>query len=134
MKMLDRLDADEPPVIHGDGSQAYDFVHVADCAMANVKAMQAEVSDRYYNVGTGKRTSIKELAEMLLRLTGSKLSVRYEPAGLTFVKNRIGCPKRAAAEIGFAAQIPLEKGLRQLIDWRASHKAEVERRRRAVGL
>jgi UDP-glucose 4-epimerase len=134
MKMLDRLDAGEQPVIHGDGSQAYDFVHVADCAKANVKAMQAEISDRYYNVGTGKRTSIKELAEMLLTLTGSKLSVRYEPAGLTFVKNRIGCPKRAAAEIGFTAEIPLEEGLKQLIDWRASHKAEVERRRRAAGL
>jgi UDP-glucose 4-epimerase len=50
------------------------------------------------------------------------------------VRNRIGCPKRAAAEIGFTAQVDLQEGLKRLIDWRAGHRAEVEARRRAVGL
>ncbi|PWC55328.1 NAD-dependent epimerase/dehydratase family protein, partial [Azospirillum sp. TSO22-1] len=130
MKMLDRLDNGEAPVIYGDGSQAYDFVYVGDCAKANVCAMQADTVDRFYNVGTGRRTSIKELSDMILRLSGSPLQVRYEPEGQTFVKNRIGCPKRAAEEIGFTAGVPLEDGLRALIEWRDTHKAEVERRRR----
>lgn len=134
MKILDRLDQGEQPVVYGDGSQAYDFVYVGDCGKANVCAMQADVVDRFYNVGTGTRTSIKELTEKILQITGSNQDIHYEPAGQTFVKNRIGDPKRAADEIGFRADVELEDGLRRLIEWRASHKAEVDARRKAVGL
>ena len=129
MKMLDALDKGEAPKVYGDGSQAYDFVHVTDCARANLCAMRAETIDRFYNVGTGKRTSIKELAELVLNITGSNQAIEYVPGGLTFVKNRIGCPKRASAEIGFTARVELEEGLRSLIEWRSAHKSEVERRR-----
>jgi UDP-glucose 4-epimerase len=132
MKMLDNLDQGIPPTIFGDGSQAYDFVYVGDCAKANVCAMKAETVGQFYNVGTGVRTSIKELAEMLLRITGSPLSVQYEPGGLTFVKNRIGCPKKAETEIGFKAMVPLEEGLKKLIEWRKAHIDQVEMRRKKV--
>lgn len=126
MKLLDRLDAGEAPVVYGDGSQAYDFVHVTDCAAANLCAMRADETARFYNVGTGKRTTIKELAELVLRLTGSNLPIEYEPAGLTFVKNRIGSPDRAAEEIGFKSTVDLEDGLRELIAWRSAHRGHVE--------
>src|SRR5881392_107540 len=71
MKMLDAIDRGEGPTILGDGSEAFDFVAVKDCGRANLCSMRADVVDSFYNVGTGKRTSLKELAEMLLRLTGS---------------------------------------------------------------
>lgn len=129
MKMLDNIDSGIAPRVYGDGSQAYDFVYVEDCAEANVAAMKAEISDRFYNVGTGRRTSIKELAELLLAIRRSPLNIEYEPAGLTFVKNRIGCPKRASADIGFTARVPLRDGLMALIAWRDQHRAEVEARR-----
>jgi UDP-glucose 4-epimerase len=134
MKMLDRLDQGLPPVIYGDGSQAYDFIYVGDCAKANVAAMKADTTDRFYNVGRGVKTTIKELAELLIELTGAKVDVEYHPGGTTFVKNRLGCPKRASAELGFDAKVELREGLKQLIEWRAAHKAEVEARRQAVGL
>jgi UDP-glucose 4-epimerase len=95
--------------------------------------MQADASDRFYNVGTGTRTSLKELAELLLDLTGSNQPVAYAPrSAATLVRNRIGDPRRAAEEIGFTAEIGLREGLERLIDWRAGHKAEVEARRAAV--
>ena len=135
MKMLDAIDRGQSPTILGDGSEAFDFVAVEDCGRANVCAMKATTSDRFYNVGTGKRTSLKELAEMLLELTGCTKPINYAPRSqATLVRNRIGCPKRATAEIGFTADIDLAEGLRRLIDWRSSHRAEVESRRRAVGL
>jgi len=118
MKMLDAIIEGRPLEVYGDGSQAYDFVHVTDCAAANVKAMQAETLDRFYNVGTGRRTSIKELANMLIRISGTDQGVVYQPAGLTFVRNRIGCPQRARDEIGFEARVELDEGLRSLIAWR----------------
>jgi len=123
MKMLNAVDAGEPLVIFGDGSQAYDFVDVRDCANANVCAMRADTIDRFYNVGIGKGTSIAELAELVVRLTGSVAGVRYEPSGQTFVKSRIGDPGRAWDEIGFRATTELEDGMRDLIEWRTADKA-----------
>jgi UDP-glucose 4-epimerase len=134
MKMLDAIDRGEPVVLFGDGSQAYDFVYVGDCAEANVCAMKASATDRFYNVGTGIRTSLQELAELVLKVTGSDVGIRYEPAGLTFVKNRIGSPDRAADELGFRATVPLEDGLRSLIEWRRDHKREVDERRARVAI
>jgi len=135
MKMLDAIDRGESPTILGDGSEAFDFVAVEDCGLANVCAMKSNASDRFYNVGTGKRTSLKELAQMLIDLTGCTKPIQYAPRSqATLVRNRIGCPKRATAEIGFTARVELQEGLRRLIDWRANHRAEVESRRRAVGL
>ncbi|MBD3246218.1 MAG: SDR family NAD(P)-dependent oxidoreductase [Candidatus Omnitrophica bacterium] len=130
MKILDRLDQGVAPVVYGDGSQAYDFIYVGDCAQANVCAMKAGTVDRFYNVGRGVKTTIKELAQLLLELTGSDLKIHYEPQGKTFVKNRVGCPARAKREIGFEAEVELRDGLRQLIEWRDSHKEAVEMRRR----
>lgn len=130
MKMLDAIDRGEGPTILGDGSEAFDFVAVEDCAAANVCGMKADVVDRFYNVGTGKRTSLKELAEKIIRLTGSNQPIGYAPRSqATLVRNRIGSAKRAQAEIGFGAKIDLDDGLQRLIDWRATHKAEVAARR-----
>lgn len=135
MKMLDAIDRGQSPTIMGDGSEAFDFVAVEDCGLANVCAMKADTTDQFYNVGTGKRTSLKELAEMLVAITASEKPIEYAPRSqATLVRNRIGCPKKASKEIGFNSTIDLEEGLRRLIDWRASHKAEVAARRRAVGL
>jgi UDP-glucose 4-epimerase len=132
MKMLDSIDRGEPLVIYGDGSQAYDFVYVGDCAMANICAMTADTVDRFYNVGTGVRTTIGELAEKLLEITGSDVGIRYEPEGVTFVKNRIGSTELAKAEIGFEAEVGLTEGLRALVEWRQAHASEVDARRREI--
>ena len=116
-------------MLYGDGSQAYDFVHVRDCAVANVLAMKSDTVDRFYNVGTGRRTSVTELAQLVLEVTGSDVGIRYEPGGPTFVKNRVASPDRAAAELGFRAAVGLPEGLRSLVDWRMWHRDEVARRR-----
>lgn len=130
MKMLDAIDRGESPTILGDGSEAFDFVAVEDCGNANVCAMKADTTDEFYNVGTGTRTTLKELAEMLIELTNSPNPVKYaERSQATFVKNRIGCPQKASTQIGFTAKIELREGLKKLIEWRDSHKEEVELRR-----
>lgn len=134
MKILDRLDKGLPPVVYGDGSQAYDFIYVGDCAAANVCSMKADTTDSFYNVGTGIKTTIQELAEMILEVTGSHLKIQYEPGGTTFVKNRVGCPKKATSEIGFTAKAELREGIKNLIEWRNTHKEDVEMRRLAAGL
>jgi UDP-glucose 4-epimerase len=134
MKMLDAIDRGDPVTLYGDGSQAYDFVYVGDCAAANVCAMKSDATDGFYNVGTGVRTSLKELAQIVLDITGSDAGIRYEPQGLTFVKNRVGDPTAATRDLGYTYSVDLEAGLRELVTWRRGHLDEVAARRdRAAG-
>lgn len=130
MKMLDRLDKGLSPQVYGDGSQAYDFIYVSDIARANVCAMKSNATDRCYNVGSGIQTSILELTKMILKVTGSNQQIQYEPAGKTFVTNRIGDPTLAARDIGFTYSIDLEEGMKKLIEWRSAHMDIVEQRRK----
>ena len=132
-EMLDAIDKGESPTIIGDGTEAFDFISVRDCAAANVCAMKASTSDQFYNVGTGTKTSLKELAELIIKLTkcNSKITYKERSAG-TFVKNRIGCPVKAKDEIGFSSKIKLEEGLKDLIEWRNNDKSGVKSRRESV--
>lgn len=119
MKMLDAIDCGRGPMIFGDGSESFDFVDVEDCARANVCAMRADVVDSYYNVGTGIRTSLTALAELLLAITGSRQGIEYVSRDQpTLVRNRVGAVEKARRELGFSATIGLREGLIRLIEWR----------------
>ena len=123
--VLNKIDAGEAPEINGDGSQAYDFVTVRDAARANLLALQSDVRDEFYNVGTGVQTSIKELCDLILKLRGSDLQVTYRPYSAEdarrLVQNRIGSPDKAAKDLGFTYTDDLESGLNQLIAWRSEN-------------
>ena len=132
-KILDCIERGKQPVVYGDGSQRYDFIHVSDVARANILAMQSDASAKCYNVGRGIGTTIKELTQLLLRLKGSDLDIRYEPSGTTFVTNRIGCPKAAEADLGFHWTVDIEAGMQSLIRWREADLAALELKRQQTG-
>lgn len=123
--MLNKIDAGEAPVINGDGSQAYDFIYVEDVARCNVLALKAEISDQFYNVGTGVQVSIRELCDLILRLKRSELKVSYKPYGpddaRQMVQNRVGAIAKAERDLNFRYKYSLEEGLGRLIDWRTTH-------------
>ena len=123
--MLNKIDANEAPVINGDGSQAYDFIYVEDVARCNVDALVSSATDRCYNVGTGVQTSIRELCDLILELKDSHLQVRFQPYSeddaRRLVQNRIGCPLNAQQDLGFTYQFSLRAGLGKLIAWRDGH-------------
>ena len=102
--MLNKIDANEPPQINGDGTQAYDFIYVEDVARSNVCALKATSTDEFYNVGSGVQTSIAELCNLILELKQSDLQVTYRPYSeddaRRMVQNRIGCPEKASRESG----------------------------------
>ena len=136
MKMLDAIDKGQGPTILGDGSEAFDFVAVEDCAQANLCAVKAAATDRFYNVGTGKaNASLKEVAEKL-RLTGLK-SARQLCAAQS---GDLGAQPHRLAQTG-AGRNRIQgrhrsrcEGLRQLIEWRKSHIDQVDQRRAKAGL
>ena len=122
--MLNKIDANETPVINGDGTQSYDFIYVEDVARCNIAALTSETPFGFYNVGTGVQTSIRDLCDTILRLKKSDLKVTYKPYSAddarALVKNRIGSPVKAKKELGFEYKYDLETGLQRLIDWRDS--------------
>jgi UDP-glucose 4-epimerase len=121
MKILDRIDQNLPPIIYGDGSQSYDFIYVKDAAKANICALKSDATDDFFNIGVGKKTTIKEVCELILKPTNSSLPIQYEKEGKTFVTHRVGCTEKAKQKLGFVAETPLEKGLKELIKWRKEH-------------
>jgi UDP-glucose 4-epimerase len=122
--MLNKIEANEAPLINGDGSQAYDFIYVEDVAKANIDALNSDTKFGFYNVGTEVQTSIKELCDTILDLKKSELKVQYKPYpeddARQYVQNRIGSAVKARKEIGFEYSYNLEQGLQRLIDWRIS--------------
>jgi nucleoside-diphosphate-sugar epimerase len=123
MKVLDKIEAGEAPQIFGDGSQAYDFVHVSDVARANILALKSDATDVNLNIGTGVKTTVKELVDALLEITGSDVEPKYLPQEQMFVTHRVGSTELAEQLTGFRAEIPYVDGLRSVVEWRAADRA-----------
>lgn len=124
MKVLDRIDQGLPPVIFGDGSQAYDFIHVDDVARANILALKSEATDEFFNVGMGVKTTINELVSYLLEISASDIQPEYRPQAQMFVTHRLGSTAKAEELLGFRARVPLEEGLRSVVEWRRHDQRE----------
>jgi UDP-glucose 4-epimerase len=124
VKMLNALDLGEQPVIHGTGEQAYDFIDVRDCARANIAAMESNVSSEFLNIGTGKKTSIQQLAQMLTEMHPSRLKPKFMPADRPSVSNRLGLIDKARDAIGFVAVTAFEQGLSEYISWRLNDRVQ----------
>ncbi len=124
VRWMERIVAGEPPLIFGDGTQTMDFVCVPDIARANVLAAEADVTDAVFNVASGVEASLLELAETLLRVMGSSLSVEHGPErAVNGVTRRLADTSAARDALGFSAEIGLEEGLSQLVEWWRSTEA-----------
>jgi UDP-glucose 4-epimerase len=116
----DRLARREPLVLHGDGGQSRDFVHVSDVVRALLAAMAALQSGRLdgarvYNVCSGRAVTVAALAEAMMAAAGVRVPVAHAPARAGDVRHSLGSPALAAGELGFTATVPIETGLQTLL-------------------
>lgn len=112
--------AGEPVTIHGDGEQTRDFVYVADLAAAVVAALDAPediVAGELFQVGTGRETTINELAMAIGRAVGRPLEIHHEPARAGDVRRNVSRVDKAAGALGYRAAMGLEDGLRDTARW-----------------
>ena len=124
VRWMERIDAGQPPVIFGAGSQTMDFVHVHDIARANLLAASAAVCDEVFNVGSGRETSLAELATALLAAMGSDLEPEHGPErGAGAVPRRQAATRAAEEQLGFRAEVGLDEGLRRLVRWWRAERA-----------
>jgi UDP-glucose 4-epimerase len=118
IRWMERIDAGQPPLIFGDGTQTMDFVYVEDIARANVAALASDASDEVCNVGTGVETSLNALAAALARAMGTTVSPEYGPERqVNPVPRRLASTEKAARLLGFRASVTLDDGLSQLVRW-----------------
>ena len=118
IRWIERIAAGKAPLILGDGSQTMDFVYIADVARATVLALQSEYSDAVFNIAGGVETSLNDLAAALVKVMGANLQPEYGPArAVNPVSRRLAATGKAEQLLGFKAQVGLEEGLWQLVDW-----------------
>ena len=115
MSVLRRILVGEAPVIAGDGSQSFDFVHVADVADANVRAMASDVSGVELNVGSGTEVSVAEIVRRLIVLTGSDVEPQFDHSQRVLMRRRVGSSERARELLGWSASRDLESGLSDVV-------------------
>ena len=124
VRWLNLIDAGKPLTLFGDGTSSVDFVYVGDVVRANLLACQTKSKDAVVNVCSGVETRMRDLAALLLELTGSTVGIEFkpQPAG-ALPARRFGDPRRAEELLGFRAQTRLEDGVKALIEWRRSQLA-----------
>jgi UDP-glucose 4-epimerase len=129
IRWMERIEAGQPPLILGDGTQTMDFVFTEDIARANLLAASADATDEVFNIGSGTETSLTELAHALLRAMGSDLPLEFgPPRGVNSVTRRLADVSRAAERLGWKAEVSLDEGLRRLVTWwREQRRAEAGR-------
>jgi UDP-glucose 4-epimerase len=124
IRWMERIEDGQPPLIFGDGQQTMDFVFAADIARANLLAAEADVTDEVFNVGTHTETSLLGLAEALLAVMESDLSVEFGPErAVNGVTRRLASIDAAERRLGWRPEVDLQEGLSHLVDWwRAERK------------
>jgi UDP-glucose 4-epimerase len=118
IRWIERIAADQPPLIFGDGSQTMDLIYVEDVARANILAAQANVSDEVFNVASGVETSLNDLANALLEAMGSNLQPEYGPTRtVNLAQRRVADISKARRFLGFEANVLPKDGLERLVAW-----------------
>jgi UDP-glucose 4-epimerase len=124
IRWMERIEAGQPPLILGDGSQTMDFVYTEDIARANLLAAAGDVSGEVFNIGSGAETSLTELARLLIQVMGAELDLEYgPPRGVNGVTRRLADVSRAAERLGWKADVSLEAGLSRLVAWWREQRA-----------
>ncbi len=125
VRWMERIEAGDSPLILGDGSQTMDFVYIDDVARANLLAATTDSSDVVFNVASGIETSLVELANLLIEVMGSEVSIEYGPErSVNKVPRRLSDTSLARELLGFEAEVDLREGLRRLVDWWRAERAQ----------
>jgi len=114
-QFMRQLNENKVPKIFGDGSQIRDFIFVKEIADANLKAMESNCKNGFFNVGTGTGVSILELANLMIKIYGKRIIPEFNKLPQGDIKKSLANIELTKAKIGWNSKISLEEGLRELI-------------------
>jgi UDP-glucose 4-epimerase len=118
-KFFSTVMAGEQPVIHGDGEQTRDYTYVSDAVEATLlAAVSPRAEGQVYNVGTGRETSVNQLAEMIIRISGQNVRPSHvDRRDIDNIRRRVLNVEKARGELRWTPEMTLENGLRATYDW-----------------
>jgi len=116
----ERLLRGQDVVIFGDGEQTRDFVHVSDVARANFAAGISEDAAGAFNIGSGSRIAINELALLMAEEAGASTRIVHGPPRAGDVRDSLAAIDAATAAFGFQPSADLRGGLREYLGWLAT--------------
>lgn len=106
---LKRWLENKPLIIHGDGRQRRDFIHVRDIVRANIMALESEIHGQIFNVGSGTNISIQELAD---RISKHQVHQQRRPGDAEVTLADI---RRITATLGWRPEVSFEDGLQEMM-------------------
>ena len=115
-KFLTAAKRDSNLTIFGDGRQTRDFINVKDVARALELALIKKTSSKSFNIGSGKATSIVDLANMVLQISDKNLDITFQPAIKGEIKESYCSIEKAAKELDFSPKISLHDGLKDMYE------------------
>lgn len=118
-KFIDWALKNEPLLVCGDGNQTRDFTFIDDACRGTIQAaLSIRAPGKTYNLGTGVETSINDLARLIIELTDSRSSVRYEEnRPIDNIYRRVLKIEKAMKDLNFHPEWTLRQGLLETIDW-----------------
>ena len=117
-----------PLPLENEGMATRDFIYVEDIVEGLIRCAQRGEPGDVYNLASGVGTSIKDVAQMINRLTGNTTPPQNMPKrDWDRSGNRFGSTVKAKEKLGFVAQTTLEEGLKKTIDWTKSHLGFIEK-------
>lgn len=111
-----RVQAGQAPVVYGEGKEKRDYLFIRDAATAVVLVLKAQRAG-IFNVGSGQGVSIKELAELIVRLSGKKVAIDFRPGVAEREVDYALDIGKIRAELGFSPRWGLAEGLAEEIRW-----------------
>ena len=109
--------AGKPLIQFGDGLQTRDFTFVADAVTATAAAAVHGVPGRVYNIGGGSRVSVREVFDLIARVSGRKVTIDQQGPQKGDMRDTYADTTRARQDLAFAPSVTLEEGLRAMWRW-----------------
>jgi GDP-L-fucose synthase len=123
-KCIDARDAGQPSIdVWGTGAASREFLYVEDAAEGIVLAAERYDGSEPVNLGAGREIAIRELVDIIVRLTGFQGTIRWDASKPDGQPRRALDTSRARERFGFEARTPFEEGLRRTIDWYERNRA-----------
>jgi len=111
-KFVERAKRSEPLLVEGDGEQTRDFIHALDVARFIVALTGSKVQGTTMNIGSGKSTSINQLARTVVKVCGKEVEIKHVAPRVGDIRNSVSDISRARKLLSFEPQITLEEGLK----------------------
>ena len=115
-QFMKKLDENRSPIIHGKGNQTRDFIYVEDVAIANLKAMESNTIQGFFNIGTGKSISILELVKMMIKISLKDISPNFDEEQSGDIEKSQADISLSKEKIDWSYNIELFDGLKKLMN------------------